>query len=168
MIVTREDINKKEIAKNIEKLRNDHKELLSNFPIDPMMLASKLGIKVYLVEFTDQSLSGGLRKNAEGTFEIYVNKNDGADRQRFTVAHELGHYILHTSGEAGFFEIVDLHRDGKVNVEEMEANEFAGSLLMPKDKVEELINQNWDLHDLAKYFGVSLSAIGYKISLLGL
>jgi hypothetical protein len=55
-------------------------------------LADKLNIKIFEAEFADQKLSGQI-EGKNGTFIIYVNKKHPISRKRFTVAHEIGHYI---------------------------------------------------------------------------
>lgn len=78
---------------------------------------------------------------------IIINKNQPPDRYRFTLAHELGHLIM--------------HRNSLSSKREEEANAFASSFLMPaKDIKEDLKNlQFWNLPNLKSIWRVSMSAL---------
>ena len=67
---------------------------LYNVPIDIFSLVKKIGIDIRTAEFSNDNIAGTiLKKNKD--LKIIVNKNDFIERQRFTIAHELGHYFLH-------------------------------------------------------------------------
>lgn len=67
---------------------------------------------------------------------IVFNSNHSDRRNRFTVAHELAHYIFHASEE------LYAHRDaGDSSIEEVNANSFASALLMPKKELESAVKQ---------------------------
>lgn len=109
----------------------------------------------------------GSFKFANNKWIIGVNKNHHKNRQKFTLAHELGHYILHREKN---IDIVDttFFRNNETDSIEYMANEFAAKLLMPKEKVEELISQGIkNIGDLAEKFEVSASAMKYRILSLG-
>ncbi len=61
-----------------------------------------------------------------GYYVIIINKNFSNDHKRFTLAHELGHLIMHTSNEF----LISEYRD-----KEDEANRFASEFLMPSDAI---------------------------------
>lgn len=63
-------------------------------PLDPVFLANKLGLAVQF-ELMDENISGVLEKQNDGKFHIKVNSRHHPNRQRFTIAHEIGHFILH-------------------------------------------------------------------------
>lgn len=93
-------------------------------------------------------------------FDIYVSKNNGYHRKRFTIAHELGHYMLHSKfgrikGKAQRFPSIQ-----EYSQIEIEANWFAAGFLMPisefKNKCENGLLNN------AIYFGVSLETAEYR------
>src|SRR5690606_4472121 len=104
-------------------------------PVDPIKVTRALGIDVRLARFKDPTISGILRANGV----IYVNYADAPVRQRFTIAHELGHYVLHSASEN---PAMDLYRDERssagIEPREMEANNFAAALLMPAPLVAKL------------------------------
>lgn len=113
---------------------------------------------------------------------IWVNRmaNQMEERKRFTLAHELGHYMLHIAplthweNTTGFSDNkIGFNRDDEWNHEEMEANGFAAQLLMPSEYVkkefEELSGSSIQkLEKLASIFYVSKLAMKYRLETLGL
>jgi Zn-dependent peptidase ImmA (M78 family) len=103
-------------------------------------------------------------------------------RQRFTIAHEIGHFYLRHVGEIFVEEHVLNKRDGRssyaIDPKEIEANNFAAALLMPAQMVGraviDRINKNPSIKledltdDLAEKFHVSRQAMGYRLINLGL
>lgn len=138
-------------------------------PIDVLKLAKILGLAVYSVRFSNPDISGGIKFLDKGA-EIYVNVNDSWNRKRFTIAHEIGHYVLHKDDfEEGFYETIDMFRNTSNHEKrEIEANEFAASILMPRD----LVRKEWGIWGsteiLADIFKVSLAAMSYRLFILGL
>ncbi|NJK70871.1 MAG: ImmA/IrrE family metallo-endopeptidase [Thermales bacterium] len=61
--------------------------------LDLNLLCKDLGIHVYEVEFLDEGISGAIQKSKSDNWEIFVNRAHHINRKRFTVAHEIGHYI---------------------------------------------------------------------------
>jgi len=126
----------------------------------------------------DDDVSGFYQKEL-GREVIGVNSLHAPVRQRFTIAHELGHAVLH--GREG------LHLDQAfklrfrnttsslaVDPEEMDANSFAAELLMPADEVIDLLSESGlDVNDdqavktLARHFGVSQQAMTFRVVNLG-
>jgi Zn-dependent peptidase ImmA (M78 family) len=109
---------------------------------------------------------------------IGYNSAHARVRQRFTISHEIAHYLLHArrSGKAQLF--IDRHvafrRDEQssagVNREEIEANQLGAALLMPRGLVQqEVQSQDLDLDDneaielLAKRFQVSTAAMSNRL-----
>jgi Zn-dependent peptidase ImmA (M78 family) len=141
-------------------------------PVDPFAIARKLGIHV----FTDRSLppevSGMLRKRAGyDDPEILLNASDSRNRQRFTCAHEIGHYYQRVKdGVDGAWEYVD-KRDALSSTglqpEEVYANKFAAELLMPKKAVQQLVPK-YAPATLAFEFGVSADAMRFRLENLRL
>ncbi len=121
----------------------------------------------------DDDVSGLLVRHGD-TATIGVNASQNALRQRFTLAHEFGHFLLHE----GIVEHVDHgyrvnYRDSESalarDVEEIEANYFAASLLMPvalldaNDAVHAIDNDDL-VRDLAKRFQVSRHAMSLRLA----
>lgn len=97
-------------------------------PVPVEEIASTLKIKIGRAPSKDFS---GLLLRKDGAALIGVNSDEQPRRQRFTIAHELGHFFLHQSKEA----FVDYRRDGKKHPrtqKEREADAFAAALLMPR------------------------------------
>lgn len=138
-------------------------------PVDPFVIAQKLGIKAFAAGL-DDGISGMLIKRAGEDPEIYVHVSDSANRQRFTCAHELGHYVKRSATGDVAWEYVE-HRDlltsQGTDQEEIYANQFAASLLMPREAVEEL-HKKLGPAALAYEFGVSADAMHYRLVNLGL
>lgn len=167
----------------IELLAHDVLEAhdIYTLPVDPIIIANNLGIKVYAEDydpFNGDIVSGAIVKHENGSIEIYVNKNDSYERQRFTIAHELGHYFIHLQN-APSFERVDMHRATGYSTsmpQEVEANNFAASLLMDRNMVIEkfVLTKDFNFSELksieylANLFGVSKSAMQYRLINLGL
>ena len=119
------------------------------------------------VQFNDDAFEGMLARdpNDHEVWGIAYNGKSRPERQRFTIAHELGHFILHRSRQQSFncdkqsvHTGIDTLRDI-----EREADDFASNLLMPGDLLRACISsQRIDfrvLGDIAKRFQVSLEAL---------
>jgi len=92
-------------------------------------------------------------------------------RHRFTIAHELGHWICHAKGEAdptvNYCRAKDLSQDAD-RVLEREANVFGAELLMPEAAVREAWAAFGDRDELASRFGVSALAAQWRLYSFGL
>jgi Zn-dependent peptidase ImmA (M78 family) len=105
---------------------------------------------------------------------IWVNRTQAAVRQRFTMAHELGHHLLR---HADTFHL-DLGGDlapnatgGHPNYDwraERAANEFAATLLMPAHMVRRATATVGDVAALASQFKVSPAAMGFRLTALNI
>lgn len=109
------------------------------------------------------SESGSIEVRGENEFEIYLSTFTGPLRDRFTVAHELGHYFLHSKqGE----KAIRASRKGSGQLE-WEANWFAGALLMPKEKFKGVQEEyHNDIYSIAGRFKVSIKAAEIRIQQL--
>lgn len=165
-----------------EKLQSQACELLRkydvfNVPVAIDVLAHRLGLTVeYAVLGDDVS---GLLVLDNNSATIGVNNNHPLSRQRFTIGHEIGHYILHRNQENLFIDTKynTIFRDTNSSTGsdrmEIQANIFASTLLMPKLLLEvEIENQELDLgndfalNTLAEKFQVSVQALVYRLSSL--
>lgn len=144
-------------------------------PVDPFAIAQALGIKAFSAAL-DNGVSGMLVKRAGEDAEIYVHAADSENRQRFTCAHELGHYIRRTAAEDTEWEYVE-HRDlltsQGTSADEIYANQFAAALLMPREVVEARLDELGSrglaaAPSLAVEFGVSADAMQFRLKNLGL
>jgi Zn-dependent peptidase ImmA (M78 family) len=142
-----------------------------NAPVDPAALAAKLGISVEPMWLNDD-MSGALVMVGPDKYEIHVNALHPQTRQRFTIAHELGHYVYH---RALLGEGVNDNRAYRTTTadklfnprigpkQETEANRFAASLLMPMEAVERLRGQGMSAADMARHLGVSQHAMSIRL-----
>ena len=103
-------------------------------------------------------------------WEIWVRRDEPAPRRRFTVAHEVGHHLLHSAGGAAVLcRPADVEAaQGGERVREREANRFAAELLMPEGMVRDEADRDGpDPIALAGRFGVSDVAMGFRLVNLG-
>ena len=137
-----------------------------NHPLDIEGLIKQYGIKV-CKEDMEHDISGYIEKREMG-WVIGINKYHSPQRQRFTLAHEFAHYILHRHRLTKKHEDISLFRSNRFDLIEIEANDFAGELLIPEDKFRNFINEGKTrIKDLSNEFNVSISAIRYKAYRLG-
>ena len=150
-------------------------------PVDLNLVVQCLDLQLR-IEFFAGDLSGVLmRKNGKGI--IAVNATDAPMRQRFTIAHEIGHYVLEHKGDVFVDHTIMNRRDGRssaaIDAQEIEANAFAAELLMPRSMVLDETNRllsSSDVHSdqtstikaLSLKFQVSEQAMTFRLMNLGL
>lgn len=138
-------------------------------PVDPIAIARKLEMSVYTADLADD-VSGMLFMRAGSDPEIYLSRTDNYRRQRFTCAHELGHWAKHVAKGVESDKIVD-HRGPLASTggdaDERYANRFAAALLMPKDEVARLQAKGYGPVALADVLRVSPEAASYRLQSLG-
>lgn len=131
------------------------------FPVDPVQIARVLGIDVRRAALS-REISGALVKKLGEDPTILLNANDHVNRQRFTCAHELGHFVTRES-EPNEYEYVDLrdtmYSASGTNEQEVFANRFAAHLLMPESEVRRLADEGYSATLMAKHFKVSQDAM---------
>lgn len=159
----------KKIMEDIEELtatiliNND----MYNIPVDPVKIAKTYDIVVYAGNL-DNKIAGAIRY-VENTkkFEILVNQNDPLEKQRYTIAKELGFYLLYEEKikeEEIHVELVDKEN----NEEELRVDYFAGALLINKTLLESAYNINSKISELAELFDVSVSTMTIRLDILGM
>lgn len=102
---------------------------------------------------------------------IGYNSNHPKTRQRFTIAHEIGHYLLgHESGICNTLQNEQVFQDNiwQSKNKDYLADIFAAELLMPVDKINEFIDYGISKKIMAKAFGVSMDAITLRLKHLKL
>jgi len=134
-------------------------------PLDVVGLAGSIGIRVEYLPLANET-SGFLHRNGS-YWTIGVNSLHHPNRQRFTLAHELGHFFLHR--DHGDFEDKALFRKSlQQDTREVEANDFASKLLMPENDFRALaIKHPSNPKLIASYFGVSETATKFRADTLG-
>jgi Zn-dependent peptidase ImmA (M78 family) len=149
-------------------------------PIKVHDVAKKLGVVVQQAEAPDK-LSGFLHRPAGASEAVVgVNSAHSRHRKRFTIAHELGHFLLHADQEFHIDESFPVYRRDDRSAEgvdrtEIEANVFAAELLMPagflaRDLREQEaidLSKEDELDRLAKRYQVSPQAMTFRLANLG-
>jgi Zn-dependent peptidase ImmA (M78 family) len=133
-------------------------------PIDPERIASQLDMIVTRLPL-ERGISGML-KAEPGWVEIFVNSDDPEPRQRFTIAHEIGHWFERSSRGLDDFNVIDYRSTDNYDLREFYADEFAASLLMPTAALRELLAEDTPIPLLAAHFGVSVPAAKMRVERL--
>lgn len=153
---------------------------IDTYPVPIDTIAENLKVRI-TKESLEDSVSGLLYRTNNVAI-IGINSYHSDTRQRFTIAHELGHYIMH-EGDS-------VHVDLKVNfrmkitsttidMREIEANAFAAALLMPEKLILKALNEinedgidlsndSNEIKELAKLLNVSQQALLIRLGKLGL
>lgn len=136
-------------------------------PVPVLDIARDFGLRVYPGEWADGT-SGCIRRDrrrgGKSGFAIFTNKNHGPLRRRFTIAHEISHFVLHRNKIGQ--QIVDnrLYQSRVDGTLEVQANEFAAFVLMPWDLVVREVKRGADsVEALARRFVVSKSAMSIRL-----
>ena len=142
-----------------------------HFPVPVEAIIKRHKIKIETV-FLPDDLSG-MSFVKDGISAIVVNATHHINRRRFTLAHELGHHILHAAylRDNVHVDKVVLNRDKSSaqgdDVKEIQANNFAAELLMPLSEITKIIDIDINDDDVVSYyskkFKVSSSALTYRI-----
>lgn len=141
-------------------------------PVQTVPIAEELGLNVYRVPNLGDRISGMIRRDSElggpSGYAIFVNSDHSEKRRRFTIAHEIAHFILHPHliGD-GIVEDALLRAEGLSNQIEAQANRLAADILMPWSLISDLQSRGIStVEDLARALNVSNDAM--SIRLLGL
>jgi Zn-dependent peptidase ImmA (M78 family) len=140
-------------------------------PVRIERIAKSLGLELRSGDLDD--VSGVLVRKGSSAI-IATNSTQNVQRQRFTIAHELGHFLLHE----GIINHVDrsfrvnfrsAESSQATNVEEIEANHFAAAILMPKHMLDarsadEALDNDAMVADLARDFRVSRLAMSLRLA----
>ncbi|MDQ1186377.1 ImmA/IrrE family metallo-endopeptidase [Agrobacterium larrymoorei] len=143
-----------------------------NIPVKLGELARDLGIEVKVATL-NPGISGEIRKDSENNiskYKIRINRHEKKERQRFTLAHEIAHFLLHKDKIGDGLTEDILYRSTLSNALEYEANRFAAELIMPDAVLEEMqidfesVDED-AIVDLAERFGVSKDAMRIKLGI---
>lgn len=163
------------------KVEQDAEELLVEcdalrLPIDLAKISKHLKVRV-VEEDLDDDVSGLLvLKNKSAA--IAVNREHALNRQRFSVAHEIGHFRLHADKQDVFVDRAHVYYRNKRSATgeekmEIEANGFAAALLMPTKLLQKDLEDTHgtitdrDISNLANRYGVSEQAMSFRLANLG-
>ena len=153
---------------------NDQAGVIERFqnsaPVDVTALAEALGLTVWEDESLPEGISGKLfqdplRGGAMG-YSIVVRASDAYVRRRFTVAHEIAHFILHRNRIGSSLTDDAMYRSNLSTREEAEANRLAADILMPRPLIVHYIKSfgSADPGVLASIFKVSEAAMRIRLS----
>jgi hypothetical protein len=138
-------------------------------PVDVTGLAEALGLSVWESEVDlPEGISGKLFRDpysggSEG-FSIIVRGSDPYVRKRFTVAHEIAHFVLHRDAIGESLADDELYRSGLSTRQEAQANRFAADILMPRRLIVDCIRRfGDDAQTLASVFKVSEAAMRIRL-----
>lgn len=144
------------------------KHNIERLPIDPRMIAKKEGLDV--IFFDPQSadmkrISGFLDVEEK---KIFVNSQNSVNRQTFTIAHELGHWLMHRDiikKDPGRYLVFRVDQMGMPSLDPMEseANAFAANLLVPMPTLLRL-SEKYSIKELSEIFLVSVSVISNRLN----
>ncbi|MDZ4257886.1 MAG: ImmA/IrrE family metallo-endopeptidase [Gemmatimonadales bacterium] len=164
-------ISREDIERRAHELLRSHDAYEVPVPLE--LVAHRLGLKVQRVPL-GESISGVLVLS-DGGGMIGVNSDQPEVRQRFTIAHELGHFLLHKGKSELFIDRTFVafrnssSATGKERVE-IQANQFAAALLMPEELLSrEAMDMVIDLAEgdlintLADRFGVSSQSMTFRL-----
>jgi len=141
---------------------------LDTFPLDLLGVADKFDIRIERIALEDD-LSGILYKEKESnSWVMQINEDHHPNRQRYTIAHELGHFCLHRHLKQRFEDKI-FFRGVEANKPEWQANDFASAILMPEDRFREMVRSGASkVEVLAKEFKVSTLALRIRAKNLGI
>lgn len=165
----------KELNRIEPKIKQAINKYTHEYPVKLGSLAKELGIAAIKVSSMPTGVSGQISR-CENQYIIRVNRNEARERQRFTIAHELAHYLLHRdiidSSPDGITDNV-LYRSGAPERIEYEANRLAADLIMPMDLIQKKLTQDFNgmiteatIESLAAAFRVSKAAMEIRLSTL--
>lgn len=127
-------------------------------PIKIIYIAENYGLTVFISDFENPKQSGILNFDEK---IVHLNRADHAFRQRFTAAHELGHFLMHKDlGEKHIERRSPILGDKEWY--EKEADAFAAHLLVPLHFLKKELSVE-TVRSLSKKYQVSEDVIGYQL-----
>jgi Zn-dependent peptidase ImmA (M78 family) len=145
------------------------REAQTSIPVKLASLAKRMGLKV-IASTLPVGISGEIRPAAEG-YVVSVNRHDSSRRQRFTVAHEIAHFLLHRDQIGAGISDDALYRSSLSDRREAEANRLAADILIPRAQLDrraesfQHLPQDELVSVLAEEFDVSDIAMKIRLGL---
>ena len=149
----------------------------NHIPIDLKSILENIGISALPMNFDalekkfNQKHILGLVLANKSNAVIYYSEKDTLNRQRFTIAHEIGHICKHLKPETNDYPYIDWRIEENCYKDyEIEANTFAGELLIPIQPLKKVyLSMTFpNSIDLAKSFGVSINVMEERLKSLGI
>lgn len=144
-------------------------------PVPVEDIAHALGLEIERHKFDEEEFSGILVREGKRAV-IGVNSSHHMNRQRFTIAHELGHFLLHEGDRVFIDRNYNVSFRSSVSslgtdVEEIEANTFASALLVPErfllkdpDAADVDMEDEETIKRLARQYRVSPQAMTFRLN----
>ncbi|HBC8029313.1 TPA: ImmA/IrrE family metallo-endopeptidase [Staphylococcus aureus] len=121
-----------------------------NFAIDLYKVANILGLTLSPKYLADD-ISGYLENDI-----IYFNKNHSENRQRFTIAHEIGHFLFKHQDKVKFRKAKSTYTKDELYEEKL-ANNFSANLIMPQKQMKALVVKFYNNNEISLSSGLSYS-----------
>lgn len=166
---TGEKYDEPEMLADLDSIRQRAKEdgYVDGYKIDIEKFIKEKYPDIKIMKVTLASDVSGKLEYKEGYWMMSVNEQHPEVRQRYTLGHELGHYLNHRDSVKSFEDTVYFRSKQKSSMEYM-ADQFAARLLMPENDVNELIKTGIrTVKEMAAKFGVSLEAMKFRLEQLG-
>tara|TARA_R110002072_G_scaffold15856_14_gene62739 strand:+ start:1099 stop:1605 length:507 start_codon:yes stop_codon:yes gene_type:complete len=160
----------------LEKITPDERGVVdkhrAQVPVRVSALAQELGLEIVLAALSP-NISGMIEPSdtAANGYKIKINKFEKEERQRFTAAHEISHYLLHREYIKNGIVDSALYRSNLSSYKETQANKLAADILMPVEAVRAALNdlggQKTDdnARVLASEFKVSVPAMKVRLGM---
>lgn len=142
---------------------------INDFEVDIEKIVLENGINLIKDDSMESSMSGSLSKDKKrNVWVIKVNAKHHKKRQRFTIAHEFAHYILHKDDQGTFVDEEIYFRKDHSSAIEYNADRFASELLIPEELFKTAVNKGIKkISELSDLFNVSSAAISMRAEKLG-
>jgi Zn-dependent peptidase ImmA (M78 family) len=162
----------REWRKITEAEREIIRPFLEEVPVRIATMARALGLEVKSATLRPR-ISGQIQptSNSPSGYRIRVNRHEAKTRQRFTIAHEIAHYLLHRDFIGDGIEDTILYRSTLSDPREAEANRMAAQLLMPEPAIISSLRRHGGRAKpnvaaiMAEEFDVSEAAMRIRIGL---
>ncbi|PSU42135.1 hypothetical protein C9J12_29200 [Photobacterium frigidiphilum] len=161
-------------CKEWSMLTSDQQDIIlkyqGSFPIKIGAIAKEFGIVVK--RSTLKPGISGVIKESDGVVLVKISRHDSVERQRFTLAHEIAHFLLHKDKIGDGIEDTMLFRSSLSNTLEAEANRLAADLVMPFSLIDlaqfpEKTRLEVKIETIAKISELSIPAIEVRLGKKG-
>lgn len=133
-------------------------------PVNIRKLVLNYGLDLQFAIFKDDKICGFLDIEEH---KIWVNYNDSPKRQNFTIAHELGHWLLHRKEieeNPQSYKVLFRYPLGQAtDFRETQANKFAANLLVPTEMLKVCEKAKFSEEQMSDLFNVSTTVISYRL-----
>lgn len=160
-------------SKEWNSISEEYKEIIKKyqdtFPIKVGQIAKELNLIIKSATLR-AGISGEIKKVGDN-YVIRINRHDVKERQRYTLAHEIAHFLLHKDDIGDGIEDTVLYRSRLSDAKEAQANRLAADILMPWEKLSSYYKKHTNLEKIEKLekvaadLEVSTTALKYRLGL---